>query len=103
MLTRRHLAGVLGASLLAPGYARGVFAQGSAASWPTRHIRLIVPFAPGGATDVIARVIGNRLSELWGQQIVVENRSGGGSNVGAQVVATSEPDGYTLYIGSVPH
>jgi tripartite-type tricarboxylate transporter receptor subunit TctC len=100
MITRRRLAGFVSASALMGGFAaRTVFAQG----WPSRHVRLIVPFAPGGATDVIARVIGNRLSEVWGQQVVVENRSGGGSNIGAQAAAQSDPDGYTLYMGSVPH
>jgi len=108
MITRRRMAGVMAASALASGIApRRVLAQATAvsptSSWPSRHVRLIVPFAPGGATDVIARVIGNRLSEVWGQQVVVENRSGGGSNIGAQAAAQSEPDGYTLYIGSVPH
>jgi tripartite-type tricarboxylate transporter receptor subunit TctC len=58
---------------------------------------------PGGATDLIARLVGSRLSEAWGQQIVVENRSGAGANIGAQAVAQSEPDGYTLFITSVPH
>src|SRR6266511_5656469 len=74
-----------------------------AQAWPTRHVRVIVPFVPGGATDVIARVLGNRLSEAWGQQVVVENRGGAAANIGAQVAATSDPDGYTLYITSVPH
>jgi tripartite-type tricarboxylate transporter receptor subunit TctC len=104
MITRRRMAGVIAASALVSGIAsRRALAQATATSWPSRHVRLIVPFAPGGATDVIARVIGNRLSEVWGQQVVVENRSGGGSNIGAQAAAQSDPDGYTLYIGSVPH
>src|SRR5262249_30145655 len=72
-------------------------------AWPTRHVRLIVPFVPGGAADAIAPVAGNRLSEAWGQQVVVENRGGAGANIGAQVAAGSDPDGYTLYITSVPH
>jgi tripartite-type tricarboxylate transporter receptor subunit TctC len=74
-----------------------------AQAWPTRFVRLIVPFVPGGATDIIARTVGARLSELWGQQVVIENRPGAAANIGAQVVAQSEPDGYTLYITSVPH
>src|SRR6266511_1909012 len=74
-----------------------------AQAWPTRHVRVIVPFVPGGATDVIARVVGNRLSEAWRQQVVVENRSGAGANIGAQAAALSDPDGYTLYITSLPH
>jgi tripartite-type tricarboxylate transporter receptor subunit TctC len=104
MITRRRMAGVIAAAALATGIGpRRALAQATVTSWPSRHMRLIVPFAPGGATDVIARVIGNRLSEVWGQQVVVENRSGGGSNIGAQAAAQSDPDGYTLYIGSVPH
>jgi tripartite-type tricarboxylate transporter receptor subunit TctC len=66
-------------------------------------VRIIVPFVPGGATDVIAHVMGNRLSQAWGQQVVVENRGGAGANIGAQAAAQSDPDGYTLYITSVPH
>jgi len=105
MLTRRCAAGLLAAAALAPGcWRRVAFAQTtSQPAWPTRFVRLIVPFAPGGATDVIARVVGSRLSETWGQQVVVENRPGAGANIGAQAVAASDPDGYTLYIGSVPH
>src|SRR5215471_15100494 len=95
MLTRRRFAGLVVASALTSGTRmRAACAQG----WPSRHVRIIVPFVPGGATDVIARVIGNRLSEAWGQQVVVENRGGAGANIGAH-----DPDGYTLYITSVPH
>ena len=110
MLTRRGFAGLFAATMLTSGGpARSAAAQApspqapSPQAWPTRHVRLIVPFVPGGATDVIARVIGNRLSEAWGQQVVVENRGGAGANIGAQVAAGSDPDGYMLYITSVPH
>ncbi len=110
MLTRRRFAGALAASAITPGVRGGTaFAQVSSQqawptqTWPTRFVRLIVPFVPGGATDVIARVLAGRLSETWGQQVVVENRPGAGANIGAQAVAQSDPDGYTLYIGSVPH
>ena len=100
MLTRRRFAGLVAASAL----SGGAFARSAAAEpWPTRHVRIIVPFVPGGATDVMARVIGNRLSQAWGQQVVVENRGGTGANIGAQAAAQSDPDGYTLYITSVPH
>jgi tripartite-type tricarboxylate transporter receptor subunit TctC len=104
MITRRRLAGLIATSALAPAsLARSALAQTSAQTWPSRHVRLIVPFVPGGAADLIARLVGSRLSEAWGQQIVVENRSGAGANIGAQAVAQSEPDGYTLFITSVPH
>src|SRR5262249_4620668 len=100
MLTRRRFAGLVAASALSNGaFARSAVAGG----WPERHVRIIVPFVAGGATDVIARVMGNRLSQAWGQQVVVENRGGAGANIGAQAAAQSDPDGYTLYITSVPH
>jgi tripartite-type tricarboxylate transporter receptor subunit TctC len=105
MLTRRRFAGLFATTMLTSGgLARPAAAQGTPPQgWPTRHVRVIVPFVPGGATDVIARVLGNQLSEAWGQQVVVENRGGAGANIGAQVAAGSDPDGYTLYITSVPH
>ena len=97
MLTRRHLAGLATSALTAGLLARWALAQApSLQNWPTRHVRVIVPFVPGGATDVIARLIGNRLSDTWGQQVVVENRGGGGANIGAQAAAQADPDGYTL-------
>jgi tripartite-type tricarboxylate transporter receptor subunit TctC len=100
MLTRRRFAGLVAASAL----SNGAFARSAAeGGWPERHVRIVVPFVPGGATDVIARVMGNRLSQAWGQQVVVENRGGAGANIGAQAAAQSDPDGYTLYITSVPH
>jgi len=64
--------------------------------WPNRIVRLIVPFTPGGGIDAIGRIVGGRLSEVWGQQVVVENKPGAGANIGAGFVASSEPDGYTL-------
>jgi tripartite-type tricarboxylate transporter receptor subunit TctC len=69
-------------------------------AWPTKAVRLVVPFAPGGSTDVIARMIGQRLSEMWGQPVLIEDRAGAGGNVGADFVAKSAGDGYTLLLAS---
>lgn len=69
-------------------------------AWPTKPVRMIVPFAPGGSTDVIGRMLGQKLSAMWGQPVVVENRAGAGGNVGADVVAKSPGDGYTLLMAS---
>ena len=94
MIDRRRFVASAAASAL---FAPAVHAQ----AYPNRFLRIIVPFAAGGATDVMARVIGARLSEVWGQQIVVEARGGAGGNIGAQMVAQSDPDGYTLLLSSV--
>src|SRR4051812_49352760 len=69
-----------------------------AQTWPARPIRMIVPYAPGGSTDVVMRIIAPRMSELLGQQVVVENRPGGSSTIGLDIAAKSPPDGYTLGI-----
>jgi tripartite-type tricarboxylate transporter receptor subunit TctC len=69
-------------------------------AWPTKPVRIVVPFAPGGSTDVIARMVGQRLSTLWGQPVVIENRAGAGGNVGADAVAKAPGDGYTLLFAS---
>ena len=86
MLTR---ACVIAALLCVPG-------MGSAAEYPTRPIRVIVPFAPGGGTDLLARLVAPRLSEVLGQQAVVDNRGGAGSVVGTEMLAKAPADGYTL-------
>jgi len=88
-----HLAA--GASAL-PAVSRVAWAQ----AYPTRPVRLIVGFPPGGATDIVARIIGQALSERLGQAVVVENRPGGGSNLAAQAVINSQPDGYTLLVAT---
>ena len=67
-----------------------------AASFPERPVRMIVPFAPGAAQDIMGRVVAQRLTEAWGQQVVVDNRSGAGSNIGVELGARAQPDGYTL-------
>ena len=73
-------------------------AQGT---WPTREVRIIIGFSAGGTTDIITRTLAPELTRLWGQPIVVENRTGAGGNIGADLVAKSRPDGYTLVMGSV--
>ena len=75
----------------------------AAAQYPNRPIRFVVPFPPGGGTDTMARAIGTRLGEALGQQIVVDNRAGGGANIGAELAAHSQPDGYTWFMATVTH
>jgi tripartite-type tricarboxylate transporter receptor subunit TctC len=70
----------------------------SAQEYPTKAIRVIVPLAPGGGTDLAARVTGQKLTERWGQQVIVDNRPGAGGNIGAEMVARAAPDGYTLLV-----
>ncbi len=72
-------------------------------SYPSKPIRLVTPFAPGGGTDVLARFIGTRLAESFGQPIVVDNRPGAGGNIGAELVVRAEPDGYTFIIVSATY
>lgn len=72
----------------------------NAQAWPSKPVKIIVPFVAGGATDVVARLLGQKLQDLWGQSVVVDNRGGAGGNIGADAVAKSAPDGYTLLMTS---
>lgn len=84
---------------LAPAFA----AVANAADYPARPIRYVVAFAPGGINDILARIVGQKLNESWGQPVIVDNRPGAGGNVGAEVVAKSTPDGYTILNISTAH
>ena len=81
----------------------GVQAQGASQpqAWPARPIRLVVPQTPGGASDALARIIGQQLADAWGQQVLVDNRAGAGGNIGNELVAKANPDGYTWLLGFV--
>jgi tripartite-type tricarboxylate transporter receptor subunit TctC len=76
--------------------AAGTVAQG----YPTKPVRIVVPFSPGGSTDVTARLVAQKLTEAWRQQAIVDNRAGAGGNIGAEAVAKSPPDGYTLLLAT---
>src|SRR5712691_11442374 len=97
MIDRRRLISLAAASALVPSFiTRPAYAQAQA--WPRRFVRLVAPFPAGGGTDAVARVLANRLSEVWGQQMVIENKGGAGGNIAFEMVARSDPDGYTVLI-----
>ncbi len=92
----------LACGLLAWNVAGGIAAQtpNPAAAYPAKPVRWIVPFPPGGSTDVIARYIALKLTEAWGQSVVIENRAGASGSIGSEAVAKATPDGYTLLMGT---
>jgi len=95
-ITRRRFNALAAASGLMPAI---VSDRANALAWPTHPVRLVVPFAAGGPTDVIARIVGERLPRGWGQQVLIENRPGGGTNIANEMVVRSEPDGHTVLMG----
>jgi tripartite-type tricarboxylate transporter receptor subunit TctC len=95
--TRRRLIQAMALALTVP--AVSAMAQ----AWPSKPISLVVPFPPGGTTDVLARALGEKLTQSLGQTVIVENKPGAGATLGADYVAKSKPDGYTLLVGAVHH
>src|SRR5580658_1229982 len=94
------IARVLAAALLLICALSSASAQDAleAKNYPSHTIRMIVPFPPGGPADTIARIVAQKMSEHWGQAVIIENRAGGNTTIGAQLVAKSPPDGYTLLV-----
>jgi len=95
MLNRRRFVGLTAAAVAAPSI---LASRALGANWPLRMVRIVVPFPPGGSTDITARLVGNRLQEVWGQTVVIENKPGAGGNIASEMVAHSDPDGYTVFI-----
>jgi tripartite-type tricarboxylate transporter receptor subunit TctC len=96
MLTRRRFVAQSAAAALVPNMASAA----QAAAWPDRAVHMIVPIAAGGPTDTNARIVAEQLSKIWGQQVVVDNKGGAGTNIGNEFVAHAEPDGYTILFGT---
>ncbi len=94
MISRRRALGLIGTGVSTFAIGRSAFA----AEYPSRPVRFLVGYPPGGATDILARLIGQRLSEKLGQQFVVENKPGAGNNIGTEAAINAEPDGYTVLL-----
>src|ERR1700685_421444 len=97
MFTRRRLIALAAAQAVAPNLlVREGRAQAPKTAYPAKPVRIVVPVAAGGPTDIVARTVADRLSAMWSQQVFIENRSGAGNNIGIEFVARSDPDRYTL-------
>lgn len=99
--TQRAKTGVLTASLLGLGLFTNAAQSQGADQYPSKPITIMVPFSAGGTTDILARLLGQRLSQKWGQPVVIENRAGAGGNIGTAVVARAPADGYMLVMGTI--
>ena len=95
------LGGVLGTAVFNSSGWRAASAATVADNWPSKAIRLIVPFAAGGGNDTVARAVSEKLSLVLGQRVIVDNKGGAGGALGAELAAKAEPDGYTLFLGGV--
>jgi len=93
-------AGLAASIIVAVAGTTTAYAQSAASTYPDRPLRIIVTFPPGGPTDIIARSVGQKLAETWGQAVVIDNRAGAGGNIGTDLAAKSAPDGYTLLLSN---
>jgi tripartite-type tricarboxylate transporter receptor subunit TctC len=100
MIHRRRLIKLSAAAALASSIARPAIAQ---ATWPNKPVRILIPFTPGGGADTIARFVAMKMSEVLGQQFIVESKPGAGGNIAADFTARSEPDGYTMFLAGDHH
>src|SRR5438270_4486624 len=97
--TKRRLVAAALAGLAALAAGTAALAQ----AFPSKPIKIVVPYAPGGPTDIVARVVGQRLAEQLGQPVIIDNKPGAGGNIGAEAVARSPADGYTLLLVTTGH
>src|SRR3954471_13523894 len=87
--------GVICALSIAPAFSQGAY--------PSKPVRVVVPYPAGGTTDIVARVVAQKLGATWGRQVVIDNRAGAGGNIGKEIAARSAPDGYTLLMAGVSY